>query len=98
MIFFNIPLLCKWEFVYKKLFILKGKKPIIILISVLDLISGSEIEDFTAALKTQNIMPEMTLEENIKSIPLHNGAIKISLENGVSDIFSSFILYINKIF
>ncbi|NWH25835.1 ABCA9 protein, partial [Grus americana] len=45
--------------------------------------TGSEIEDFIAALKTQNLMPEMTLEENITSIPLHNGAIKISLENGV---------------
>ncbi|NXI91945.1 ABCA9 protein, partial [Psophia crepitans] len=45
--------------------------------------TGSEIEDFIAALKTQNIMPEMTLEQNITSIPLHNGAIKISLEDKV---------------
>ncbi|KAM6403297.1 ATP-binding cassette sub-family A member 9-like [Rhynochetos jubatus] len=43
--------------------------------------TGSEIEDFIAALKTQNIMPEMTLEKNITSTPLHNGAIKISLED-----------------
>ncbi|KAM6377163.1 ATP-binding cassette sub-family A member 9-like isoform 1-T1 [Pluvialis apricaria] len=42
--------------------------------------TGSEIEDFIAALKTQNIIPEITLEKNITSIPLHNGAIKISLE------------------
>ncbi|NXG67154.1 ABCA9 protein, partial [Hemiprocne comata] len=45
--------------------------------------TGSEIEDIIAALKTQNIMPEITLEKNITSIPLHNGAIKISLENKV---------------
>ncbi|KFW03610.1 ATP-binding cassette sub-family A member 9, partial [Eurypyga helias] len=43
--------------------------------------TGSEIEGFIAALKTQNIMPEMTLEKNITSIPFHNGAIKISLED-----------------
>ncbi|KAM6111120.1 LOW QUALITY PROTEIN: ATP-binding cassette sub-family A member 9-like [Pterocles gutturalis] len=42
--------------------------------------TGSEIEDFIAALKTQNIIPEISLEKNITSIPLHNGAIKISLE------------------
>ncbi|KAM6343887.1 ATP-binding cassette sub-family A member 9-like [Alca torda] len=42
--------------------------------------TGSEIEDFIAALKTQNIIPEITLEKNITSLPLHNGAIKISLE------------------
>ncbi|KFP21965.1 ATP-binding cassette sub-family A member 9, partial [Egretta garzetta] len=42
--------------------------------------TGSEIEDFISALKAQNIIPEMTLEKNITSIPLHNGAIKISLE------------------
>uniref|UniRef100_A0A672UDZ5 ABC transporter domain-containing protein n=1 Tax=Strigops habroptila TaxID=2489341 RepID=A0A672UDZ5_STRHB len=42
--------------------------------------TGSEIEDFLAALKTQNITPEITLEKNITSIPLYNGAIKISLE------------------
>ncbi|XP_014738256.1 PREDICTED: ATP-binding cassette sub-family A member 9-like isoform X1 [Sturnus vulgaris] len=42
--------------------------------------TGSEIEDFIAALKTQNIIPEMTLEENITSLPDYNGAIKISLE------------------
>uniref|UniRef100_A0A8C0HM87 ABC transporter domain-containing protein n=1 Tax=Buteo japonicus TaxID=224669 RepID=A0A8C0HM87_9AVES len=54
--------------------------------------TGSEIEDFIAALKTQNINPEITLEKNITSIPLYNGAIKISLEGKVKDIFSSFIL------
>ncbi|XP_051490812.1 ATP-binding cassette sub-family A member 10-like [Apus apus] len=43
--------------------------------------TGSEIEDIITALKTQNIMPEMTLEKNITSIPLHNGAIKISLQD-----------------
>ncbi|XP_062472909.1 ATP-binding cassette sub-family A member 9-like isoform X3 [Pezoporus occidentalis] len=42
--------------------------------------TGSEIEDFLAALKTQNIIPEITLEKNITSIPLYSGAIKISLE------------------
>ncbi|XP_072208393.1 ABC-type organic anion transporter ABCA8-like [Excalfactoria chinensis] len=42
--------------------------------------TGSEIEDFIAALKIQNIMPEITLEKNITSLPRHNGAIKISLE------------------
>ncbi|XP_074778515.1 ABC-type organic anion transporter ABCA8-like isoform X1 [Athene noctua] len=42
--------------------------------------TGSEIEDFVAALKTQNITPEITHEKNVTSIPLHNGAIKISLE------------------
>ncbi|XP_033923233.1 ATP-binding cassette sub-family A member 9 [Melopsittacus undulatus] len=42
--------------------------------------TGSEIEDFLAALKTQNITPELTLEQNITSIPLYNGALKISLE------------------
>ncbi|KAM6050796.1 ATP-binding cassette sub-family A member 9-like isoform 2-T2 [Chlamydotis macqueenii] len=42
--------------------------------------TGSEIEDFIAALKAQNIIPEITLEKNITSIPFHNGAIKISLE------------------
>ncbi|NWY53440.1 ABCA9 protein, partial [Chionis minor] len=45
--------------------------------------TGSEMEDFIAALKTQNIIPEITLEKNITSIPLHNGAIKISLEGKV---------------
>ncbi|NWX16455.1 ABCA9 protein, partial [Aegotheles bennettii] len=45
--------------------------------------TGSEIKDIIAALKTQNIKPEMSLEKNITSIPLHNGAIKISLENKV---------------
>ncbi|KAF1490361.1 ATP-binding cassette sub-family A member 9, partial [Pygoscelis antarcticus] len=45
--------------------------------------TGSEIEDFISALKTQNIIPEITLEKNITSIPLHNGAIKISLEGKV---------------
>ncbi|NXJ44834.1 ABCA9 protein, partial [Spizaetus tyrannus] len=45
--------------------------------------TGSEIEDFIAALKTQNIIPEITLEKNITSIPLYNGAIKISLEGKV---------------
>ncbi|KAM9222038.1 ATP-binding cassette sub-family A member 9-like [Leptosomus discolor] len=42
--------------------------------------TGSQIEDFIAALKTQNIIPEITLEKNITSIPLYNGAIKVSLE------------------
>ncbi|XP_021270813.1 ATP-binding cassette sub-family A member 6-like isoform X2 [Numida meleagris] len=42
--------------------------------------TGSEIEDFIAALKIQNIMPEITLEKNITCLPRHNGAIKISLE------------------
>lgn len=60
------------------------------LISVLDLISGSEIEDFIAALKTQNITPEITPEKNITSLPNYNGAIKISLEGKVRDIFLSF--------
>ncbi|NWX42680.1 ABCA9 protein, partial [Steatornis caripensis] len=45
--------------------------------------TGSEIEDFISALKAQNIIPEITLEKNITSIPLHNGAIKISLEGKV---------------
>ncbi|NXF30465.1 ABCA9 protein, partial [Nyctibius bracteatus] len=45
--------------------------------------TGTEIEDFISALKTQNIIPEITLEKNITSIPLHNGAIKISLEGKV---------------
>ncbi|NXJ80405.1 ABCA9 protein, partial [Trogon melanurus] len=45
--------------------------------------TGSQIEDFIAALKTQNIIPEISLERNITSIPLHNGAIKISLEGKV---------------
>lgn len=59
----------------------------IILISVLDLISGSEIEDFIAALKAQNINPEISFEKNVTSIPLYNGAIKISLEGKVSERF-----------
>ncbi|XP_068511598.1 ATP-binding cassette sub-family A member 9-like isoform X1 [Anas acuta] len=42
--------------------------------------TGSEIEDFIAALKFQSIMPEIALEKNITSLQLHNGAIKISLE------------------
>nr|XP_031362262.1 ATP-binding cassette sub-family A member 9-like [Lonchura striata domestica] len=42
--------------------------------------TGSEIEDFIAALKTQNITPEITPEKNITSLPNYNGAIKISLE------------------
>uniref|UniRef100_A0A8C8BM04 ABC transporter domain-containing protein n=1 Tax=Otus sunia TaxID=257818 RepID=A0A8C8BM04_9STRI len=42
--------------------------------------TGSEIEDFIAALKTQNITPEITHKKNVTSIPLYNGAIKISLE------------------
>ncbi|NWS57036.1 ABCA8 protein, partial [Chunga burmeisteri] len=45
--------------------------------------TGSEIEDFIAALKTQNIIPEITLEKDITSIPLYNGAIKIALEGKV---------------
>ncbi|RLV94598.1 hypothetical protein DV515_00013079 [Chloebia gouldiae] len=42
--------------------------------------TGSEIEDFIAALKTQNITPEITQEKNITNLPNYNGAIKISLE------------------
>ncbi|XP_062447364.1 ABC-type organic anion transporter ABCA8-like isoform X2 [Rhea pennata] len=42
--------------------------------------TGSEIEDFIHALKIQNIVPEIAIEENITSMPLYNGAIKISLE------------------
>ncbi|XP_066188433.1 ATP-binding cassette sub-family A member 9-like [Sylvia atricapilla] len=42
--------------------------------------TGSEIEDFIAALKAQNITPEITQEKNITSLPDYNGAIKISLE------------------
>ncbi|NXB06536.1 ABCA9 protein, partial [Cnemophilus loriae] len=45
--------------------------------------TGSEIEDFIAALKTQNIIPEITPEKNITSLPDYNGAIKISLEGKV---------------
>ncbi|NXU37132.1 ABCA9 protein, partial [Drymodes brunneopygia] len=45
--------------------------------------TGSEIEDFIAALKTQNIIPEITREKNITSLPDHNGAIKISLQGKV---------------
>ncbi|NWV08655.1 ABCA9 protein, partial [Ptilonorhynchus violaceus] len=45
--------------------------------------TGSEIEDFIAALKSQNIIPEITPEENITSLPDYNGAIKISLEGKV---------------
>ncbi|KAJ7401601.1 ATP-binding cassette sub-family A member 9-like protein [Pitangus sulphuratus] len=42
--------------------------------------TGSEIEDFIAALKTQNITPEITPKKNITSLPHYNGAIKVSLE------------------
>ncbi|NXF79119.1 ABCA9 protein, partial [Sclerurus mexicanus] len=45
--------------------------------------TGSEIEDIIAALRTQNIIPEITLEKNITRLPHHNGAIKISLEGKV---------------
>ncbi|NWZ96373.1 ABCA9 protein, partial [Nesospiza acunhae] len=45
--------------------------------------TGSEIEDFIAALKIQNITPEIALEKNITSLPNYNGAIKISLEGKV---------------
>lgn len=62
----------------------------LILICVLDVNSGSEIEDFIAALKIQNIMPEITLEKNITSLPRHNGAIKISLEGKVKDVIFFF--------
>lgn len=61
-----------------------------ILICDLDVNSGSEIEDFIAALKIQNIMPEITLEKNITSLPQHNGAIKISLEGKVKDVIFFF--------
>ncbi|NWI83506.1 ABCA9 protein, partial [Dryoscopus gambensis] len=45
--------------------------------------TGSEIKDFIAALKAQNIIPEITPEKNITSLPNYNGAIKISLEGKV---------------
>ncbi|NWW38937.1 ABCA9 protein, partial [Panurus biarmicus] len=45
--------------------------------------TGSDIEDFIAVLKTQNITPEITPEKNITSLPDYNGAIKISLEGKV---------------
>ncbi|NWT75884.1 ABCA9 protein, partial [Prunella himalayana] len=45
--------------------------------------TGSEIEDFIAALKIQNIIPEITPEKNITSLPDYNGAIRISLEGKV---------------
>ncbi|NWV60610.1 ABCA9 protein, partial [Malurus elegans] len=45
--------------------------------------TGSEIEDFIAALKTQNIIPEITEEKNITTLPGYNGAIKISLQGKV---------------
>ncbi|NWS30090.1 ABCA9 protein, partial [Polioptila caerulea] len=45
--------------------------------------TGSEIEDFIAALKAQNINPEISLKKNITSLPDYNGAIKISLEGKV---------------
>ncbi|NXR59382.1 ABCA9 protein, partial [Rhadina sibilatrix] len=45
--------------------------------------TGSEIEDFIAALKSQNITPEVTPERNVTSLPDYNGAIKISLEGKV---------------
>lgn len=67
-----------WKTVY-----IQRKKPLIALISLLDLISGSQIEDFIAALKAQSITPEITLEKNITSIPLHKGALKISREGKV---------------
>ncbi|NXI63389.1 ABCA9 protein, partial [Anseranas semipalmata] len=45
--------------------------------------TGSEIEDFIAALKFQNIRPEIALDKNITKQQLYNGAIKISLEGKV---------------
>nr|XP_013799944.1 PREDICTED: ATP-binding cassette sub-family A member 10-like [Apteryx mantelli mantelli] len=42
--------------------------------------TGSEIEDFIHALKIQKIVPKIAVEKNITSMPLYNGAIKISLE------------------
>ncbi|NXG29262.1 ABCAA protein, partial [Dromaius novaehollandiae] len=45
--------------------------------------TGSEIEDFIHALKIQKIVPEIGIEKNITSMPLYNGAIKISLEGKV---------------
>ncbi|NXL66387.1 ABCA9 protein, partial [Chordeiles acutipennis] len=45
--------------------------------------TGSEIEDFISALKSQNIIPEISHEKKITNTPLHNGAIKISLEGKV---------------
>ncbi|NWH66421.1 ABCA9 protein, partial [Geococcyx californianus] len=40
--------------------------------------TGSEINDLIAALKAQNIVPELALQKNITSIPQHHGAIKVS--------------------
>ncbi|NXS32992.1 ABCA9 protein, partial [Pomatostomus ruficeps] len=45
--------------------------------------TGSEIEDFLAALKTQNIIPEISRQKNVTSLPNYNGAIKISREGKV---------------
>ncbi|NWX88078.1 ABCAA protein, partial [Nothoprocta ornata] len=45
--------------------------------------TGSDIENFIHALKIQKIVPEIAVEQNITSMPQHNGAIKISLEGKV---------------
>ncbi|NWR66266.1 ABCAA protein, partial [Bucorvus abyssinicus] len=45
--------------------------------------TGSQIEDFIAALKAQSIIPEITLGKNVTSIPPHKGALKISREGKV---------------
>ncbi|NXG50168.1 ABCA9 protein, partial [Psilopogon haemacephalus] len=45
--------------------------------------TGSHIENFLAALEAQNIVPEISHEKNITSIPLYNGALKVALEGKV---------------
>ncbi|NXN97468.1 ABCA6 protein, partial [Rhinopomastus cyanomelas] len=45
--------------------------------------TGSQIEDFIAALKSQNIIPQVTPDKNITSLPLHSAAIKVALEGKV---------------
>ncbi|KFU93491.1 ATP-binding cassette sub-family A member 9, partial [Chaetura pelagica] len=73
-----------WEILASSYFLTTEDKTQIKLTNLLILNdTGSEIEDIITALKTQNIMPEVSLEKNITSIPLHNGAIKISLEDKV---------------
>ncbi|NWI16266.1 ABCAA protein, partial [Crypturellus soui] len=45
--------------------------------------TGSHIEDFIRALRSQKIVPEIAVEENITSLPRYNGAIKVSREGQV---------------
>ncbi|NWU89094.1 ABCA6 protein, partial [Upupa epops] len=45
--------------------------------------TGSQIEDFLAALKAQNIIPQVTPDKNITNLPLYHAAIKIALEGKV---------------